>query len=255
MNVRKIKRMFRTNSSSPIMPEASARVRRILPEASEEEVTQILLSKPTTMTSEERLWSLLKAVKYVEGNNIEGDFVESGVWKGGSSRLMAQVLMDSFGPTRDLWLFDTFEGVPAPGEKDVRSNGKTARELLEQDNRERETSLYWGFAAEEPVKGNLLETGYPIDKLHFIKGDVRETLPKWAPEKIAICRLDTSWYESTKVELETLMPRMTPGGVVIVNAYGDWSGVKMAIDEYFNARDWTPLLHRVDYTGRTWIAP
>lgn len=237
--------------SNPEPPEL--KIRRVVPEASGQEVRQILVAQETSMTGIERLWALLQAVKYVESQGIAGDFVECGVWKGGSSRLMAQVLADSESFSRQIWLYDTFEGMVPPTDDDIRSNGKTAQQMLDEQERIREASLIWAIGPEEEVRENLLESGYPEEKLVFVRGDVVETLKQQTPDKIAILRLDTDWYESTKAELEILMPKMSTGGVVIIDDYGDWGGARKAVDEYLRELSPKPFVHRIDHTGRIWL--
>jgi hypothetical protein len=87
----------------------------------------------------------------------------------------------------------------------------------------------------------------------LIAGKVEETLPEHAPESIALLRLDTDWYESTRHELEHLFPRVVAGGVLLLDDYGHWKGSRKAVDEYFAAQGITMLLNRVDYTGRLGI--
>jgi len=95
-----------------------------------------------------------------------------------------------------------------------------------------------------------LSIGYPEQQIHFVEGLVEETLPAEAPEEIALLRLDTDWYSSTKHELEQLYPRLAPGGVLILDDYGHWQGARRAVDEYFAENQITLLLNRVDSTAR-----
>ncbi len=244
-----LRRAFLNSNPEP----AELKIKRVAPEASDQELRQILVAQKTSMTGIERLWALLQAVKYAESHNIAGDFVECGVWKGGSSRLMAQVLADSQSFSRQIWLYDTFEGMVPPTGDDIRSNGKTAQQMLTEQMSNLEDSLIWAIAPEEEVRENLLESGYPEEKLVFVRGDVVETLKQQTPDRIAILRLDTDWYQSTKVELEILMPKMSPGSVVIIDDYGDWEGARKAVDQFLDELEPRPLVHRIDHTGRMWI--
>ena len=110
-----------------------------------------------------------------------------------------------------------------------------------------------GAFSEEGVRKLLTGAGYPESRLHFVRGAVEQTLPARAPEQVAILRLDTDWYESTRHELVHLFPRLTVGGVLIVDDYGHWEGARKAVDEYFGAEHAPLLLTRVDYTGRVAI--
>jgi O-methyltransferase len=93
-------------------------------------------------------------------------------------------------------------------------------------------------------------TAYPSEKVHYIKGMVEQTIPEFVPKKIALLRLDTDWYESTKHELEHLFPRLSKGGVLIIDDYGHWQGARKAVEEYLKKNDVKILLNRIDYTGR-----
>jgi len=104
----------------------------------------------------------------------------------------------------------------------------------------------------EEVKRNMEATGYPPAQISYIKGKVEDTLPAEAPAQIAVLRLDTDWYESTRHELVHLYPRLSPGGVLIIDDYGYWTGARKAVDEYF--RD-SLFLGRIDDTGRIAIKP
>ena len=93
-------------------------------------------------------------------------------------------------------------------------------------------------------------TGYDEGMVHLVKGRVEETIPQHAPDSIALLRLDTDWYESTKHELERLFPRLSKHGILIIDDYGHWQGARRAVDEYFAGNKIPILLSRADYTGR-----
>ena len=108
----------------------------------------------------------------------------------------------------------------------------------------------WCYSPIEDVKKNVLSTGYPERNVHFIKGKVEDSIPGHIPEKIALLRLDTDWYESTKHEMTHLFPRLVQGGVLIIDDYGHWEGARRAVDEYCADNGIHILLNRVDYTAR-----
>lgn len=200
--------------------------------------------KPMTMTTNQRLSSLALAVKYVNLNEIEGDFVECGVWAGGSIAAAISIDQDSTSK-RKYWLYDTFDGMTEPSEKDPEiahvqfqktANGKGGSE--------------WCFSSEAKVKNNLRSLGIDLARCNFVVGDVTKTLLHTKPKKIAILRLDTDWYESTIVELRELYPLLSPGGVLIIDDYGYWDGARRAVDEYFAELHFKPLLQPIDHTGR-----
>jgi O-methyltransferase len=210
--------------------------------------------KPFTATSPARIVGLVDAVRYVVKNSIAGSFVECGVWRGGSIMTMAWTLLELGDTSRDLYLYDTFEGMSAPTDKDRLVDGSPVADVLTQMDRTAGDNL-WAFAPFEAVKRNVLSTGYPVDKVHFVEGKVEDTLPARAPESIALLRLDTDWYESTRHEMIHLYPRLCPRGVLILDDYGDWQGARQAVDEYFAAQPFTPLLSRMDTTGRMLVKP
>lgn len=205
--------------------------------------------RPYTMTSPERIVSLCEAVRYIHDKKIEGDIVECGVWKGGSMMAVADTLLRMGDTNRNLYLFDTFEGMPPPTENDVDIAGASAKALLDNSDKEKDESV-WCRATLDVVKDALGSTGYPSEKTHFVKGMVEDTIPEFIPEKIALLRLDTDWYESTKHEIEHLFPRLAKGGVLIIDDYGHWQGARKAIDEYIKNNHVRILLNRIDYTGR-----
>lgn len=202
-----------------------------------------------TMTSPERLFALVQAVRYVSAAGIPGDIVECGVWRGGSMMAAARALLECRDSVRHLHLFDTYEGMTAPSAKDVDIGGQRADALLTVQDKADPKSI-WCYATLEDVQASMATTGYDMSRIHFVKGKVEETVPMDAPESIAILRLDTDWYESTRHELEHLYPRLRPGGVLIIDDYGHWAGCRQAVDEYFSMRKLPLLLNRVDYSGR-----
>lgn len=194
------------------------------------------------MTSPERIYGLIQAVRYIVAADIPGAIVECGVWRGGSMMAVALTLQ-SLNARRELFLFDTFEGMPPPTEVDRDFRGVAAAEIFRSFAKRRER---WCAASLEEVRANIESTGYCY--VQFIKGRVEDTIPVRAPQSIALLRLDTDWYESTKHELTHLYPRVMRGGVLIVDDYGHWQGSRKATDEYFAQ---SPiLLNRLDYTGR-----
>ena len=209
--------------------------------------------RPFTMTSPERVAVLVESVRHVVMRGIGGDIVECGVWKGGSA-MAAALALNSVQSSRRLWLYDTFEGMSEPTEADVSYDGESAEAQLRTQDIHNATSV-WCFSPLDEVKANLASTGHPSDQTHFIKGKVEDTIPGEIPEKIALLRLDTDWYESTKHELTHLYPRLVSGGVLIVDDYGYWKGSRKAVDEYFEQNDQRPLLVRVDATARVAIKP
>lgn len=205
------------------------------------------LVKPYTMTSRESVNALCESVKYVVQSDLPGDIVECGVWKGGSVMAAARTLQQ-LGSRREIHLFDTFAGMPPPTEADVDYRGVPAAQSLAVE--EKTESHVWAYSPLEEVRRNIELTGYDRELIRFVPGRVEETIPANAPAEIALLRLDTDWYESTRHELEHLYPRLCVGGVLIIDDYGHWQGAKRAVDEYVAEHKLKLLLNRVNYTCR-----
>ena len=204
---------------------------------------------PFTLTSPERIAALCEATRYLAQARIPGDVVECGVWRGGSMMAVARTLLQMNDTARELFLYDTFSGMPMPGEKDVTYAGTPASALMREEKRDDPSSI-WCDAPLQGVKEAVFSVGYPREQTHFIEGKVEDTIPGTAPERIALLRLDTDWYESTRHELTHLFPRLSKGGVLIVDDYGHWKGARQAVDEYIAKSGARLLLNRIDYTGR-----
>src|SRR5258705_986563 len=200
--------------------------------------------KAYTMVEPERCYALYQAILYIIRKGIRGDFVECGVWKGGSVMLIAYMLLEAGITDRKIYLYDTFEGMTKPGEKDgEREKGEWEK------NKVNEQLNNWCLSSLEEVQANMATTAYPKDNIIFIKGKVEQTIPGTLPGKISLLRLDTDWYESTKHELLYLYPLLEKGGILIIDDYGAWQGARKAVDEYFAANGHV-YLNRLDYTGR-----
>jgi hypothetical protein len=205
---------------------------------------------PYTMTSTERMYALWQGVRHVVDQGVEGDVVECGVWRGGSSMLAARALLDRESRDRTLWLFDTFEGMSEPSARDVDAISGHRMEDEWETHKGREDDPVFAYGSLDEVRRNMASTTYPPEGLRFVKGKVEDTIPAEGPERIALLRLDTDWYESTRHELEHFWDRLQSGGVLIIDDYGHWAGAREAVDEFFLGRADAPLLSRIDYTGR-----
>jgi O-methyltransferase len=229
-------------------------LRRATMGLSPREVAMVERVRGITATGPGRIVGLMDAVEYVVKNRIPGPIVECGVWRGGSVVVAALTLLELGDRSRDIFLFDTFEGMSEPTTRDRLGDGTPVGDVLSGTERRDDGSI-WALATLDTVRKNVLATGYPADKLHFVQGKVEDTVPASAPESIALLRLDTDWYESTLHELEHLYPRLHPGGVLILDDYGHWQGAREAVDEYFSRSDFKPLLGRLDETGRMVVKP
>jgi O-methyltransferase len=210
---------------------------------------------PDTMTGVLRLDATIEAVRYCVARDVPGAFVECGVWRGGSLLAMLLTLRELGADDRDVYGFDTFEGMTEPSEHDTSVDGAPPALETWRDSRARDERPWSGLYGTdifdfETVGSTLAASGYPADRIHLVRGPVEQTLPDAAPGEIALLRLDTDWYASTRHELVHLYPRLNDGGVLIVDDYGHWEGARRAVDEYFGSEAPPLLLNRIDYTGR-----
>jgi O-methyltransferase len=196
--------------------------------------------KSYSMTSVEALFALYTGVNYVLDRHIPGDFVECGVWRGGSSLLVALILQQKDICDRKVILYDTFSGMPTPTEFDVDKYGRSGFEMIEAYA----DDIGWCYASLEDIKSVFAkhEFEFPVE---FIEGDVMTTLHTHQPSAVSLLRLDTDWYESTALEYKILYPKLSVGGVLIIDDYGVWAGSRKATDDYFDKID-KPLIVRVD---------
>ena len=193
--------------------------------------------RPYTKSSRARLTAMAEACQRIETEEVEGDIVECGVWRGGNL-ILARVMC----PARVCWLYDTFDGMTNPSQWDVTRKG---------------TTVHVGktvIPIEEVIGNFKRTTTFDPSKLRFVKGPVEITLldKRNLPDRIALLRLDTDWYHSTKAELTALWPRLVPGGVLIIDDYGHWLGARKAVDEYFN---FTFPFTRIDKTAVMMVKP
>jgi len=203
------------------------------------------ICEPISMIRDDRFVANICAVQHVIENNISGDVVEVGVWKGGSVVSMIMTLLDDGVKNRRVHLFDTFSGMTPHSEKDIDLSGASAEKLLQNPFFKCESSL-------EEVTQNVLRTGYPAELIEFHVGDIR--VNQSVPDLIAILRLDTDWYDSTKAELEQFYPNVVSGGIVMIDDYGHWQGCRQAVDEFLASHPELKL-EGIDYTGRFFVKP
>jgi hypothetical protein len=162
---------------------------------------------------------------------------------------VAHTLVARADTDRPLYLFDTFTSMPPAGDRDVDIWGRSGRLWEETANSHPD----WSYLTPSEVEDLIVGAGYRRELVHVVPGLVEDTIPAEAPEEIALLRLDTDWYQSTAHEMEHLFPRVADGGVVIIDDYGYFLGAKEAVDEYFEARGMSVLLHRIDDTGRALV--
>ena len=185
------------------------------------------------------------AINYILQNNIEGVIVECGVESGNFEHVWINELLKN-NAVRDIFLYDTFGGLVEPTEYDYTcQNSKLYKMNKDQVYNQWKSQIInekvngWCYTPLEKVQNRLNSTGYPENKLHYVVGDVMETLKDKTtiPTKIAILRLDTDWYESSKYELEQMYDNVVIGGVIIFDDYYHWDGQRRATDDFFLSRN------------------
>ena len=206
-------------------------------------------SSKFSLLSRERILFNIAAIDCICQKNISGDIVEIGVWKGGSMLAMLLALEKNNCLDRTVHLYDTFEGMTPSTEADKDFKGRDANDLIKEDS-------FWSCVSGlEEVKNNISQNSkYPSHLINYHKGDICKT--QFIPDNIAVLRLDTDWYESTKFELDNFYDKVCHGGMVIIDDYGHWKGCKQAVDEFIAKRGLFKIrLVEIDYTGVFFIKP
>ncbi len=202
--------------------------------------------------SRERLLNNIAMVRYVNEKGIPGDIVEIGVYKGGSMLAMMKAhekdLVGSSGiPERVFHLYDTFTGMTPPTEADKDMEGIAASTLMEVDEGTR------CICSLEDVQATIAKgSGLPAEMVKYHVGDIMKNT--YYPERVAVLRLDTDWYESTAHELANFYDLVVPGGVIIIDDYGHWAGARKAVDEFLAGHP-EITLQQIDYTGVFFVKP
>ena len=208
-----------------------------------EEIDVLRRVRPYSMVPNEGVVELRRAAQHIAKHKIEGAIVECGVYRGGCMMAVA-ITLQELNEKRPLYLFDTFSGMPQSGENDRDFVGRDAETYRPDDNQ-------WCYAKRDEVEQNMLATGYDMKLVHLVQGMVEDTIPGKAPEQIALLRLDTDFYESTYHELVHLYPRLMPGGILIIDDYGYWSGCREAVDQYFREQQLPCFMARTTSSIRT----
>ena len=178
-----------------------------------------------TLASRNRLNVLLELARTIEEQSIPGAIVECGVYRGGSAAVLASATRQG----RDIYLFDSFQGLPPPGDKDGAQAAQQYRE---------------GWCAADPadVSAIFSRLQIPASRLHIVKGWFADTLKSVTVPAIALLHIDADWYDPVKLCLETFFEAVSPGGFVVLDDYGRWEGCTRAADEFLQARNLGRLL-------------
>lgn len=196
-----------------------------------------------TMVGGLRLENALRCACRAIEDDVPGDFIETGVWRGGVTILLRAVLAAYDDTTRNIWVADSFQGLPAPNTEDYPAD----------------TADFSGIpvlaVSADQVRANFARYDLLDDQVRFLEGWFSETLETAPIEKLALLRLDGDLYESTMDALRPLFPKVSPGGFVVVDDYGAWESCRAAVDEYRNEHGIDAPLHQVDWTGHYWRQP
>ena len=215
--------------------EKLAGTEALFPELGPEDRALLHAADSLTMTPRQARWAFIQAIRHAEAQAIAGDIVECGVWRGGNL-IIAGLLRKELAFERQIWGFDTYAGMTPPTDTDFKPAERldVARKHSSLD---RGTHNDWCYTSQRDVLANFeARTGSADVKL--VRGPVEQTLKQREnlPTQISVLRLDTDFYESTRSELEILYPLLSPGGVLIIDDYGEWAGARRAVDEYFAGR-------------------
>lgn len=202
-----------------------------LPPASPAELRLLQTVRPYTMVPLPRLRTLWKLANRISAQGIQGAFVECGSCNGGTGAILANVAARD---GRNVWLFDSFEGLPQPRSED----GERAKEWVGKC-----------LGREEMVREVLARTGARTENVRIVKGWFEDTLRPSPTGATALLHLDADWYESTMQILESLYDRVVPGGYLVVDDYGHWPGCRRALDEFLSKRNLNPELTPSDNEG------
>jgi O-methyltransferase len=184
-----------------------------------------------TMVQPRRLWALRQMILDVEAKAVEGAIVECGVWNGGSAAMMAAMI------DRPVWLFDSFEGLPAPTKQDGR--------------RERKYFFSgWNKGAKDRVLEVFAKLNVSMERVHLVPGWFEDTLRTAPVGPIALLHVDADWYESVKTVLAAFYDQVAVGGYIVLDDYGAFQGCRRAFEDFFLERGLeVPALVKVDWTG------
>ena len=231
----------------------------LYPEATNFEINLAETAAKFSLTSYDRIFCLLRAIQHISNNNLEGDFVECGVWKGGNLILFKKMIEKLKIKNKKIYGFDTFEGMSEPtdhdGDADGFMGGFKAEHYMRTQKKDINLDNIHAYAPIDIIEKNFSNNTEDKNDLVLVKGKVENTLKILSniPDKISILRLDTDWYESTKIELEVLYPRLVKNGVLIIDDYGEWSGSRKATNEYFKNKK--IAMFKIDRAARLIFKP
>jgi len=194
-----------------------------------------------TMIGVKRMDNLHTCIEAVIRDRVPGDFIETGVWRGGACIFMRAALA-AYGDTeRTIWVADSFEGLPKPDGRYKQDDG----------------DLHWTLSDRlaislDDVKANFARYGLLDDRVRFLKGWFKDTLPQAPIERLAIMRLDGDMYSSTMDALISLYPKLSKGGFAIIDDYGAVEACRKAVTDFRDSNQIADPIHIIDWTGAYW---
>lgn len=194
-----------------------------------------------TMIGMRRLDNLEECVVTTLRDGVPGDVLEAGVWRGGASIFM-QAVLRAYGATdRQVWVCDSFAGLPPPDPDRYPAD---------------EGDMLWAeehlAVSLEQVRHNFERYGLLDDNVRFVQGWFQETLPVAPVDRLAVLRADGDMYESTIAILDNLYPKVSPGGFVIIDDYGAIEACRRAVHDYRDRHGISEPIETVDWTGAYW---
>lgn len=220
------------------------------------QIVKYIFQNDLTMVSPARLIDTMLAVRYVNDNKINGAFVECGTWRGGNS-IAASLVCKSQSINREFYIYDTFTGMSKPNDEIDQSIFHNESSVYTYKKNQENDHNLWCYSSLKEVKNNFKNASLSLENIKFVEGMVENTLKISSnlPDRIAVLRLDTDWYESTLTELEYLYPKLESGGIILIDDYGYWDGARKAVDEFFSKKGapLRPFFAHSDFTGRLGI--
>jgi O-methyltransferase len=194
-----------------------------------------------TMIGMKRLDNLHNCIRDVLTRNVPGDLIECGAWCGGATIFMRAALFAYNDPERRVWVADSFQGLPPP------SPGKYPADLGDEFFKDQQLAI-----PVNTVRLNFAQYGLLDDRVKFLVGWFKDTLPQAPIERLSILRVDADMYEGTIQSLESLYSKVSPSGYIIVDDYGSVSGCRRAVDDFRQQQHITAPLKKIDWSGVYW---
>jgi hypothetical protein len=215
-------------------------VRYVTPDASQRANGEDWPEYAHTMIGLKRMDNIQQCIENVIRDNIPGDVIETGIWRGGAVIFMCSVLKAYNVTDRTVWAADSFEGIP------VADKQKYPADKGNLSHVRKVTAV-----SRDEVKENFQRYGLLDERIRFLPGWFKDTLPEAPIEKLALIRLDGDLYQSTMEALQNLYPKLSKGGYVIVDDYS-WAPCRQAVDDYRSKADITDTIKQIDKQSAYW---